>query len=188
MSPPYSSDSRTQTARSDMTGDAENRNENDSSASDGGLRAESRGKMRAGQREAPRQRDDAVVNPRRALPRSSRLAMASVMNAAIWRISSSPKPRLVTAGVPRRMPLVRTGGSGSKGMAFLLAWMWTVSSAASASRPLTPSGRTSTSIRWLSVPPETRRRPLLLQRGGQRLGVVEDALLVERGTPAPAPP
>ena len=45
-----------------MTGDAENRNENDSSACHSGLRAESGGKVRAGQWEAPRQRDDAVVN------------------------------------------------------------------------------------------------------------------------------
>ena len=47
-------------------------------------------------------------------------------------------PRVVTAGVPSRTPLVRTGGSGSKGMPFLLTVIWTVPSASSASRPVTP--------------------------------------------------
>ena len=46
-----------------------------------------------------------------------------------------------------------------------------------------PSGVTSTSIRWLSVPPLTSFRPPASQRFGQRLGVVDDLLgvLLELG-------
>ena len=39
------------------------------------------------------------------------------------RISGSRKPRVVTAGLPRRMPLGFSGGFTSKGMAFLLTVM-----------------------------------------------------------------
>ena len=92
-------------------------------------------------------------------PGSSRRRMASVMIRAIARISSGPKPRVVVAGVPRRIPEAVFGGSGSNGIAFLLTVMPTSSRSASASLPVTPSGVTSTSIRWLSVPPETIRAP-----------------------------
>src|ERR671919_120088 len=44
-------------------------------------------------------------------------------------------------------------------MVFLLTVMRTSPRAASASLPVTPSGRTSTSMRWLSVPPETMEAP-----------------------------
>ena len=40
-----------------------------------------------------------------------------------FRISASPKPRVVTAGLPNRMPLGFSGGFVSNGMAFLLAVM-----------------------------------------------------------------
>ena len=86
---------------------------------------------------------------------SSRERMASMMIRPTARISSSPKPRDVVAGVPRRMPDAVLGGSGSNGMPFLLTVMPISSSRCSASLPVTPSGVTSTSIRWLSVPPET---------------------------------
>ena len=45
------------------------------------------------------------------------------MNAATWSISASFIPRVVNAGVPRRMPLATMGGLVSKGMAFLLTVM-----------------------------------------------------------------
>ena len=40
--------------------------------------------------------------------------------SAMSRNSAAPKPRVVPAGEPTRMPLVLTGGSGSNGMPFLL--------------------------------------------------------------------
>src|SRR3546814_6594296 len=52
-----------------------------------------------------------------------------------------PKPRVVPAGEPTRMPLVLTGGRGSKGTPFLLQVIALRSSASSASRPVMPSGR-----------------------------------------------
>ncbi len=85
--------------------------------------------------------------------------MASMMIRPIARISSGPKPRDVVAGVPMRMPDAVFGGSVSNGMAFLLTVMPISSSRCSASLPVTPSGVTSTSSRWLSVPPETTRAP-----------------------------
>ena len=70
-------------------------------------------------------------------------------------------PRLVTAGVPRRMPLATIGGFLSNGMAFLLTVMLALPRAASATLPVRPFEKTSTSIRWLSVPPETSLKPAL---------------------------
>ena len=68
-------------------------------------------------------------------------------------------PAVVTAAVPRRSPLVTNGFSGSFGIAFLLTVMPARSSASWACLPVTPKGRRSTSIRWLSVPPDTIRKP-----------------------------
>ncbi|PAV72684.1 hypothetical protein WR25_22131 [Diploscapter pachys] len=59
----------------------------------------------------------------------------------ISRNSAGPKPRVVPAGEPTRMPLVFIGGSGSLGMPFLLQVMPARSSASSASLPVMPSGR-----------------------------------------------
>ena len=78
----------------------------------------------------------------------------------ISRISSTPKPRVVIAGVPTRMPDAMFGGSVSNGIAFLFTVIPISSRRCSASLPVTPSGVTSTSIRWLSVPPETTRAPI----------------------------
>ena len=74
--------------------------------------------------------------------------------------SATPKPRLVPAGVPRRMPDVTIGFSGSNGMPFLLQVIWARPSATSATLPVSFFGRRSTSIRWVSVPPETISKPL----------------------------
>ena len=71
----------------------------------------------------------------------------------------------MTAGVPTRMPDDVFGGCWSNGIAFLLTVIPISSRRCSASLPVTPSGVTSTSIRWLSVPPETTRAP----RSGERL-------------------
>src|SRR5215216_6782724 len=73
----------------------------------------------------------------------------------------SPIPRVVSAGVPRRTPEATKGLLVSKGMVFLLAVMPAASSAFSATFPVTPFPpmKTSTRTRWLSVPPETRRKP-----------------------------
>ena len=65
---------------------------------------------------------------------------------------SSPACR---SGSPTRC----SAGSVSNGMAFLLTVIPISSSRCSASLPVTPSGVTSTSRRWLSVPPETTRAP-----------------------------
>ena len=70
-----------------------------------------------------------------------------------------PKPRVVPAGVPSRMPEVTVGFSGSNGMPFLLQVMWARPSATSATLPVSRFGRRSTSIRCVSVPPETMSRP-----------------------------
>ena len=48
----------------------------------------------------------------------------------------------------------------------------------SASLPESPCAPTSTSIRWLSVPPETRRKPRARQRRRERLRVLDDPPLV----------
>ena len=81
------------------------------------------------------------------------------MNDAISSISASPIPAVVTAAVPRRRPLVTNGFSGSLGIAFLLHVTPARSSASWATFPVTPNGRRSTSIKWLSVPPDTMRKP-----------------------------
>jgi len=67
--------------------------------------------------------------------------------------------KVVTAGDPRRIPLACVGGRVSPGIVFLLTVMPTVSSSFSACRPLIPAGETSTSIKCVSVPPETIEKP-----------------------------
>ena len=74
-------------------------------------------------------------------------------------ISFSAMPRVVMAGVPMRTPLATIGGFWSNGMAFLFTVMAALPSAASATLPVRPFENTSTSIRWLSVPPLTMRKP-----------------------------
>ena len=57
------------------------------------------------------------------------------MKSAIWVISGSPIPRVVTAGVPIRIPEVTIGLRGSKGTMFLLTVIPARSSALSANLP-----------------------------------------------------
>ena len=96
------------------------------------------------------------------------VASARMMSSPILSISRSPIPRVVTAGVPMRMPLAVIGGFGSNGMAFLLTVMPALSRAASATLPVIPFEKTSTSIRWLSVPPLTRRNPAATSAAASR--------------------
>src|SRR6266550_2293329 len=90
---------------------------------------------------------------------SSRRSIASAMRAPISAISSGPIPRDVTAGVPTRIPDEVLAGWLSNGIWFLLTVIPISSRRCSASLPVTPSGLTSASMRWLSVPPETSRTP-----------------------------
>ena len=70
-------------------------------------------------------------------------------------------PWVVTAGVPMRRPEVMYGGRGSSGTVFSLRLMPALSSASRAFLPERSASkvRRSTSMRWLSVPPDTSRRP-----------------------------
>ena len=61
------------------------------------------------------------------------------------------------------------GGRVSKGMAFLLTVRPALSSAASATLPVRPLEATSTSITWVSVPPETRRNPWAMRASASAL-------------------
>ena len=81
------------------------------------------------------------------------------MSAAICAISDSFIPRVVTAGVPRRMPLVTMGLRVSNGMVFLFTVIHARSSASWASLPVTSRLVRSTSRRCVSVPPVTSRKP-----------------------------
>ena len=84
-----------------------------------------------------------------------------VISSAICTISGSFMPCVVTDGVPIRRPEVTNGDLGSSGTVFLLSVMPASSSAFWASLPVSSSSnvRRSISIRWFSVPPETRRKP-----------------------------
>ena len=86
---------------------------------------------------------------------------ARPMRAAISAISGSPIPAVVTAAVPMRRPLVTNGERGSPGIWFLLRVIPARSRTFWASLPVSSAsnGRRSTSMRWLSVPPETSRNP-----------------------------
>jgi hypothetical protein len=77
------------------------------------------------------------------------------MRATSSRNSSGPSPRVVIAGLPRRIPLVTNGLSGSNGTMFLFTVMSASSRSSSACFPVSPLLRRSTRMRWLSVPPET---------------------------------
>ena len=78
---------------------------------------------------------------------------------------------MVQAGVPSLMPEVTVGFSGSNGMPFLLQVMKARPSAASAALPDSFFGRRSTSMRWVSVPPDDVGAAFD-HRGGKRFGIV----------------
>ena len=64
-------------------------------------------------------------------------------------------------------------------MPFLLQVMWARPSAASATLPVRRLGRRSTSMRCVSVPPETMSRPLDLSVSASALAFCDDVLGVE---------
>ena len=72
----------------------------------------------------------------RSTPFCDSTSSTSAMYSPIWRNSATPKPRVVPAGVPSRMPDVIIGFCGSKGMPFLLQVMRARPSAASATLPV----------------------------------------------------
>ena len=91
---------------------------------------------------------------------SSRAAMARRMSSPVCRISGSRKPRVVTAGEPTRRPLATLMALSSKGTTLRLAVMFTLLEQVLALEAVDAAcSRRSTSARWTSVPPETRRRP-----------------------------
>ena len=102
----------------------------------------------------------AAVAPPRAPgapgPEAAEPAGASASRGPARRSSAAPDPRGVAAGVQGRITEVTVGFSGSLGTAFLLQVMAARSRAASAALPVRPLERKSTSMRWVSVPPETR--------------------------------
>ena len=83
-------------------------------------------------------------------------------------------PRVVTAGVPMRMPLVTNGDCVSFGTVFLFTVIPASSSACSATLPVSPLLRRSTSMRCLSVPPDTIWKPRVGERRGERARVADD--------------
>ena len=98
--------------------------------------------------------------------------------SAMSRNSASPKPRVVPAGEPTRMPLVLTGGSGSNGTPFLLQVMPARSRLSSASLPVRPE-RTKVDERQVGVGAAGDEvGAALLEPIGERLGVRDDALRV----------
>ena len=74
---------------------------------------------------------------------ASKSKVQAAIHFAIFRISSGPKPRVVTAGVPMRTPEVTKGFSGSLGTVFLFAVMCT-----SSRRTLLPSVSVSEKMAW----------------------------------------
>ena len=73
-------------------------------------------------------------------------------------------PFVVIAGVPIRIPEALNGFSVSKGIAFLLAVILISSSKRCAFLPEIPQlALTSTSNKWLSVPPATNLNPSSLK-------------------------
>ena len=80
-------------------------------------------------------------------------------------------PRVVTAGVPMRTPLVTNGERVSKGTVFLFTVMCAWSSVSCATLPVSSVLRRSSSMRWLSVPPETRRKPCVCSAAASALAL-----------------
>lgn len=86
-------------------------------------------------------------------------AAINAMHSAITSISASLSPLVVTAGVPILTPLVIPGFCGSLGIAFLLHVCCFYKSNFN-SLPVMFLLLKSTNIKWLSVPPDTRSKPL----------------------------
>ena len=79
--------------------------------------------------------------------------------SAISAMSAWFMPRVVTAGVPMRTPEVIVGLRVSLGTVFLFRVMFAWPSSVSRRLPDISRPVRSTSIRWLSVPPDTSFTP-----------------------------
>ena len=79
-----------------------------------------------------------------------------LFQAASGGMCSSVRPRVVIAGVPRRMPDGSKGLRWSNGTELKFSSMPARSRALAAGLPAIPLAVRSTSSRWLSVPPDTR--------------------------------
>jgi hypothetical protein len=104
---------------------------------------------------------DTSPRTRASTASSAGASSTSAIRLATCSASISVKPRVVIAGVPRRMPEVTKGFCGSLGIAFLLTVMWARPNAASASLPVMFLACRSTRNTCDSVRPETMRRPRL---------------------------
>ena len=161
-----------------------------------GCSARQRGRRRGGELRsragsAPSASASARPAPR-ARPRS-RPRARSRSPAAISRMSSSTRPRVVSAGVPIRRPEGFIGGRSSNGIALRLTVIPTSSRRSSAVLPSSPVGVRSTSTRWTSVPPVSTVDPAGDQLLGERLRVGDRLPLARaeglglRRSPAPPP-
>ena len=83
-------------------------------------------------------------------------------------MSSSTRPRVVSAGVPIRSPDGFIGGRSSNGIALRLTVIPTCSSRSSAVLPSSPVGPRSTSTRCTSVPPVSTSTPFAISAVGER--------------------
>ena len=93
----------------------------------------------------------------------------------------TPRPRVVIAAVPRRIPEASIGGRAVVGDQVLVAGeVDRVQRAPRPRLPESPIGVTSTSIRWLSVPPETIRRPRAASSAARARAFSHDARCVVR--------
>ena len=104
-------------------------------------------------------------------------------------ISAGPMPAVVCAAVPSRRPEVTKGERGSSGMVLRFSVIPARSRTSWASLPVSSAskGRRSTRSRWLSVPPDTSRKPSAGEGLGQSGARWPPPGRRRRGTPA-APP
>ena len=86
------------------------------------------------------------------------LEMEAIKSATIVN-SLGPKPLVVQAGVPNRIPEVIIGLWVSNGIPFLLQVIFDLTKEASASLPVTLKSLKSSNIKWVSVPPEKILKP-----------------------------
>ena len=87
-----------------------------------------------------------------------------------------------------RMPEAIMGLLVSKGIVFLFTVIPASSRAFSATLPVSPFEKTSTSIRWLSVPPETRRHPSPARVAARAFALATTCFWYVRELRARAPP
>ena len=103
----------------------------------------------------------------------------SVTTAAISLISAGPMPRVVTAGVPNRRPLVYQGPLGSNGIGLRLSVIPHLRMASSACRPVMPEGRGDVDEHQVVVgPARDHLQARLHECLGEGPGVLDDLLRV----------